>query len=94
MVIYMQHPVHGNKVAVLEEEAVADEKNGWKRVSMASATVTVTQPPPAVTTLDDISGPELSAMYEQKFGKKPHHKKSEATLRAELAAMGPFTDRA
>lgn len=31
MVIYLWHPVHGTKVATLEAEAVADEKNGWAR---------------------------------------------------------------
>lgn len=31
MVIYLRHSVHGTKVAVSEEEAKADEKNGWER---------------------------------------------------------------
>jgi hypothetical protein len=31
MVIYLQHPVHGKKVATLELEAVYDEANGWER---------------------------------------------------------------
>lgn len=30
-VIYMQHPVHGAKVATLELEAQYDEQNGWER---------------------------------------------------------------
>ena len=30
-VIYLKHPLHGAKVAIAEEEAVADEKNGWTR---------------------------------------------------------------
>jgi hypothetical protein len=29
--IYMRHPVHGTKVAVMEAEAIYDEKNGWSR---------------------------------------------------------------
>jgi hypothetical protein len=29
--IYMQHPDHGCKVAVMEQEAVYDELNGWVR---------------------------------------------------------------
>lgn len=29
MVIYLKHPVHGTKVACMEMEAEADEKNGW-----------------------------------------------------------------
>ena len=31
MVIYLKHPVHGAKVATLDLEAEADEKNGWVR---------------------------------------------------------------
>lgn len=31
MYIYMSHPMHGNKVAIAEAEAIADEKNGWIR---------------------------------------------------------------
>ena len=30
-VIYMTHEIHGAKVATMEAEAVADEKNGWTR---------------------------------------------------------------
>lgn len=33
-VIYMRHPVHGAKVATMELEAVADEKNGWVRYTL------------------------------------------------------------
>jgi len=31
MVIYLKHPVHGTKVACMEAEAAADERNGWSR---------------------------------------------------------------
>ena len=30
-IIYLEHPVHGTKVASLDMEAEADEQNGWKR---------------------------------------------------------------
>jgi hypothetical protein len=33
-VIYMKHERHGAKVANMEEEAVADEKNGWVRYTL------------------------------------------------------------
>jgi hypothetical protein len=33
-VIYMSHSVHGAKVATMELEAVADEKNGWVRYTL------------------------------------------------------------
>jgi hypothetical protein len=30
-VIYLKHPVHGHKIATMDMEAEADEKNGWER---------------------------------------------------------------
>lgn len=34
MVIYLKHPIHGNKVAIDESEAKADEANGWERYGL------------------------------------------------------------
>jgi hypothetical protein len=34
MVIYLKHPIHGAKVAIMELEAEADEKNGWVRYTL------------------------------------------------------------
>jgi hypothetical protein len=31
MHIYLQHPIHGRKIATMELEADADEANGWTR---------------------------------------------------------------
>jgi hypothetical protein len=31
MHIYLQHPVHGRKIASMEAEAEFDENNGWVR---------------------------------------------------------------
>jgi hypothetical protein len=31
MTIYLRHPVHGTKVATMEQEAESDEQNGWVR---------------------------------------------------------------
>jgi len=31
MTIYLQHPVHGRKIAYMEAEAEHDEKYGWVR---------------------------------------------------------------
>jgi len=30
-IIYLRHPVHGDKVAIAEQEAEFDEQNGWER---------------------------------------------------------------
>jgi hypothetical protein len=31
MNIYLQHPIHGRKIASMEAEATFDEQNGWVR---------------------------------------------------------------
>lgn len=38
-VIYMKHAIHGAKVATMELEAVADEKNGWVRYTLETPSV-------------------------------------------------------
>lgn len=73
-VIYMQHPIHGNKVATMEEEAAADEENGWVRCSPAS--------PDEDETLDELE--QVRDKWAEVFGKRPHHKKSLDTLLDEL----------
>lgn len=36
MVIYLRHPIHGTKVAIAENEAAADEANGWVRENVGA----------------------------------------------------------
>ena len=38
MVIYLEHPVNGAKVATMHLEAEADEKNGWVRYTLDTPT--------------------------------------------------------
>jgi hypothetical protein len=38
MVIYLKHPIHGAKVATMDLEAEADEKNGWVRYTLDTPT--------------------------------------------------------
>jgi hypothetical protein len=40
-IIYLSHPVHGNKVANMEQEAENDEQNGWTRYTIDTPTETV-----------------------------------------------------
>jgi hypothetical protein len=47
-IIYLQHPQHGTKVAIAEEEAYADEKNGWERFDPAAPEIV---PPPVENAL-------------------------------------------
>lgn len=32
--IYLKHEIHGKKIAYMEMEAAADEKNGWVRYTL------------------------------------------------------------
>ena len=43
MVIYLRHPIHGNKVAIADAEADADEKNGWERYELGTLLTTVNE---------------------------------------------------
>lgn len=85
--IYLKHDVHGRKVACSEAEAVYDETKGWTRYEVASllrpSSDTHIAPVQPVAT-DELTG--LREKYAVKFGAKPHHKKSVATLKAELEA--------
>jgi len=90
-VIYLDHPKHGSKVACSEIEAATDEKNGWARRKVAALLQSSQEPVNAavnalIRTEPDADELEsLRMRWQAKFGTKPHHKKSAATLRAELA---------
>ena len=45
-VIYMKHEIHGAKVANMEAEAVADEKNGWVRYTHDTPSETIEEAAP------------------------------------------------
>jgi len=32
--IYLEHPIHGRKIATMDQEAVFDEANGWTRYNL------------------------------------------------------------
>jgi hypothetical protein len=49
MIIYLQHPQHGQKVATSDMEAEYDETNGWVRYNPETLSVVVE--PEAVNTL-------------------------------------------
>lgn len=80
-VIYLCHPIHGNKVAFNDLEANLDCENGWMRYNLGTL-LTPNEAAPIqeyVETLD-----ELRMKWEEKYGKKPHHKKTAEILRKEL----------
>jgi len=39
--IYLQHPLHGEKIATMELEAENDEQNGWTRYTIDTPTKSV-----------------------------------------------------
>ena len=87
MIIYMKHPIHGRKVAIAEEEAVADEKNGWLRYEVPALFLPPSTDKPIETINPELEMSELDSLREQwraKHGKAPHYKKGIDTLRAEL----------
>jgi hypothetical protein len=42
-VIYLTHEKHGYKVAISEDEAIADESNGWRRVHSTDKSATLSE---------------------------------------------------
>lgn len=43
--IYLSHPVHGRKIAYLENEAENDEQNGWMRYNPDTPVIEVASEP-------------------------------------------------
>lgn len=37
-IIYLEHPIHGTKVATMDAEAENDEQNGWVRYTIDTLT--------------------------------------------------------
>jgi hypothetical protein len=48
-IIYLQHPVHGFKIATMEMEAESDEQNGWQRYD------------PDTPLVPEVEAPEVAA---------------------------------
>lgn len=66
MVIYLRHPAHGTKVAIAEDEAAADEKNGWVRENVGALLT------PAMPALPPVTVPEAPAAPERPVaGERP-----------------------
>lgn len=74
MEIYLKHPVHGEKVAYSEAEANEDKKHGWEIIDNNQS----------LDLSDDMGFDDASALYEQKFGEKPHHRMKLETIMAKV----------
>ena len=84
MPVRMVHPLHGILHAV-GSEVEWNLKNGWKVEEEAALLQAKpeAEPIPEVEWKEE-SIEELRVKWQENHGKKPHHKKSIATLRAEL----------
>ena len=63
MIIYLKHPTYGEKIAIAEAEAEADEKNGWERYTPGedvapNELVVARRGRPRVTNEHDRRGPD------------------------------------
>ena len=74
MQIYLVHARHGKKIAMQINEAEADKKNGWKEVTQEEFFPKKAEPKKAE------KDEALSAQYEAKFGKKPHHRMTDTSI--------------
>lgn len=75
MMIFLEHPLHGTKIAYTDQEAALDIKNGWtKRPSAPEPEAATSTVIPAVE--DRLDREELSRLYAEKHGRKPHPKMS------------------
>lgn len=80
-VIYLRHPIHGNKIAMCDQEAEEDAKNGWMRYDVGTL-LTPVEAAPVQVYVEDIN--ELRKLWAEKHGTMPHHRKTAETLRKEL----------
>jgi hypothetical protein len=69
-IIYLEHPDHGNKIAIMEQEAEFDEQNGWTRY-------TIDTPTPVVEVVE-IAVEESVAVEEEVNALKPKTRRKSA----------------
>lgn len=67
-VIYLEHPRHGQKVAMAESEALYDEGHGWRRFTPGATSPS--EPVEALTETDEIPA-FLNAMVTPRRGRPP-----------------------
>jgi hypothetical protein len=84
MMIFMSHPQHGQMHVYSESDAVANEKHGWVRDIPKQEIPAVEKPSEVNINTDFEDGHTLFERYENKFGKKPHHRMSQSTIEAKL----------
>ena len=73
-VIYLQHPIHGTKVATLDMEADFDEQNGWIRYN------------PDTPSTDEEAAPEVNNLPVVRRGRRKKTEESVETPVPEFLA--------
>ena len=78
--IYMVHPRHGSMHVYDEQQARINESSGWKRADETA---------PVASTMDTVLDTgsvekSLKERYAEKFGKPPHHRMTDETIRKAL----------
>lgn len=73
-VIYLQHPIHGTKVATLDMEADFDEQNGWIRYN------------PDTPSTDEEAAPEVNNLPVVRRGRRKKTEESVETPMPEFLA--------
>lgn len=85
---YQKHPIHGRHIAYNGLEAEANRKNGWIDVTEADfynvvvSSKDVSQKYENKVEIEPVDEDRESAalLYEEKFGKKPHHRMGTETI--------------
>ena len=77
-IIYLEHPQHGTKVAIAEQEAEYDEQNGWERYN------------PDTPSTDEDAAPDVSDAPVVRRGRR---KKAEESVETPVPDfLAPQTD--
>lgn len=66
-IIYLKHERHGNKVAIAEAEAVADEAKGWVRYTLGEPEIVASPDPESSEDVPEF----LNALSVKRRGRPP-----------------------
>jgi hypothetical protein len=84
--IYQMHPNHGRHMPSSLQEAESNEKHGWKTVTEEEfyREANAMKAGNKTDSVDDDERVELITRYVEKFSERPHHRCSNATIKAKL----------
>lgn len=90
---YQKHPIHGRHIAYNGLESEANRKNGWIDVTEAEFYNVVKDVSPKYANKVEVEPVDedresAALLYEEKFGKKPHHRMGTETIMKAIDADG------